>query len=507
MLPPGLDGYMATRQAQAQDQQQQFQMIQGLMQMQGQQEDRAMKQQMFPLQVREQEAKLKKMDEEAKMNAQLGPLMANGGAGLTPEQYRAVGMRMALGGHQGSAAWLANADRMEQRTRDQATMEGMQSRPGVTPVTPNDDDGNQMPSIAARPGAFGALSKAPYPAIAQAAQGYQQQVNAGTQGMTPTQANAHLDRLTNLYTTQAGQDARLDKRQDQRIEIRNMGPTGDTSPYTNVQSDGKGGFVGLNKRTMRMEAVPMAPGATMAGYGQLPPGSANLTGQAFLDSLPPSDAALVKSVAEGRTSIKDLSTKGGHREAIIKLANQFMPGFDPVSNSQVTAAMSTLERQRGLVMTYEKTAIGGANIALEMSDKVDRTGSPIINKWINAGRKNVLGDPDVTRLNNAVETFTNEYAKVMSGSSGGQATTVSMQQHAREMLSGAMTKDQFKQTVDLMKREMTETRETAFDKQITEMRGRVRNSGATATTSEPAKPASPAQAARRKYNPATGKIE
>lgn len=142
----------------------------------------------------------------------------------------------------------------------------------------------------------------------------------------------------------------------------------------------------------------------------------------------------------------------------------------------IGSALAGVQRQKANVLTYEKTALGGAVIAKEMSDKVNRdTGVPVLDKWVQAGRKGLAGDVDVTRLHNAVETFTNEYAKVMSGSSGGQATTVSMQQHARELLQGAFTKEQFNGAIDLMIREMKETREPAFDNQIAEMKAQLKS--------------------------------
>jgi len=165
-------------------------------------------------------------------------------------------------------------------------------------------------------------------------------------------------------------------------------------------------------------------------------------------------------------------------DAAKKFAAKGMDGesarVSQIAVKAIGTALGALERQRALVMTFEKTALAGADIALEMSEKVDRdTGMPIFDKWIQAGRKEVLGDVDVKNLHNATETFVNEYAKVMSGSSGGQATTVSMQEHARQMLKGSDTKEQYRDTIKLLKREMQESREKSFDQQINEMKSRL----------------------------------
>src|SRR5262249_44284442 len=120
------------------------------------------------------------------------------------------------------------------------------------------------------------------------------------------------------------------------------------------------------------------------------------------------------------------------------------------SNKADQAALAQLEKQRAVILAFEETAKRNADVALKLSDKVDRTGVPVLNQWILAGRKSVGGSGDVAAFNAAVETFTNEYAKLMSSATGSGVTSDEARRHAREMLNSAMTKEQFRQTLDVL---------------------------------------------------------
>jgi hypothetical protein len=71
---------------------------------------------------------------------------------------------------------------------------------------------------------------------------------------------------------------------------------------------------------------------------------------------------------------------------------------------------------------FEKNFNKNADIALELSQKVDRTGVPILNKWINAGRRSVTGDADLAAFDANIKATVNEYAKIVGGGTGSGAT-------------------------------------------------------------------------------------
>ena len=118
-------------------------------------------------------------------------------------------------------------------------------------------------------------------------------------------------------------------------------------------------------------------------------------------------------------------------------------------------ALGQIMKSQGMIMQYEDTAYKNADLALKAADKVDgRTGTPVFNRWLIAGRSAVGGSPDVARFNAANQTFVNEYAKVMSGGYGASATSDSARQEALSMLNTAQTPEQYRAVVDQLKTEM-----------------------------------------------------
>ena len=125
-----------------------------------------------------------------------------------------------------------------------------------------------------------------------------------------------------------------------------------------------------------------------------------------------------------------------------------------------------ITKNRTRVLTSEGTASKNLDLAANVSGRVDRTGSPLANKYLLYLKGQVAGDDDTQLLNNAVETAANEYANVVTaGSGGGTAATDSSRQHAREMLHSSMANGTFQKVVAQMKQEMA-NRRSSFDDQL-----------------------------------------
>jgi hypothetical protein len=129
------------------------------------------------------------------------------------------------------------------------------------------------------------------------------------------------------------------------------------------------------------------------------------------------------------------------------------------------AAARQLEKQKAMVSAFERNAVFNADIALKASETVDRTGVPVFNSWLNAGRKSVLGNKEVAKFHAANETFVNEYAKIMSGSMGNTQVSDALRASTNEILGTKMTVEQYKEVVGLMKMEM-KNRMKGFDEEI-----------------------------------------
>lgn len=167
-------------------------------------------------------------------------------------------------------------------------------------------------------------------------------------------------------------------------------------------------------------------------------------------------------------NLPSFGSRGGATVAdIYNQAAAKKPGTDLAGAKQDYAANSgvikDLEKTFARVKTSEGTAAKNLELAASISKRVDRSNSPILNKYILFTKGQIVGDDDTQLLDNVVETAANEYANVVSaGSSGGAAATVSARDHAREMLHASMANGTFQKVVAQMKQEMN-NRRTSFE--------------------------------------------
>lgn len=121
-------------------------------------------------------------------------------------------------------------------------------------------------------------------------------------------------------------------------------------------------------------------------------------------------------------------------------------------------AMQKMQTMSAAAESFENKALGQADIIAELSKKVGRTGSPMLNGWLLAGKDHVLGDSDTHQLFNAVSTFSAEYAKIMEGSTGSAAgSSDSARKAADRLISASLSKGSMADTLALMKKEMALT--------------------------------------------------
>lgn len=120
----------------------------------------------------------------------------------------------------------------------------------------------------------------------------------------------------------------------------------------------------------------------------------------------------------------------------------------------LTTAYKTQQNQYSANQTSIATLGKQLDLAKQYSDKVNRSGAPIVNKYLLAVKQNYFGDPDTAALHNIVTTASYELAKILSGSSASIAgVTVSSAADAQNLLNSAMSKGQFNEVLGLMQQE------------------------------------------------------
>ncbi len=128
-----------------------------------------------------------------------------------------------------------------------------------------------------------------------------------------------------------------------------------------------------------------------------------------------------------------------------------------------TAAQSALTKMTTLTAATsqaEKAATSNLDLAYKLGEVYDRTGYPSANRFQNwiAGQ---VGDKDLSAFETALYTGAREYAKVASGAAGSvSGLTDSATKEAEKLVNTAMTQGQLKSTLDTMKLDMQNVKDS-----------------------------------------------
>src|SRR6185369_10988242 len=123
------------------------------------------------------------------------------------------------------------------------------------------------------------------------------------------------------------------------------------------------------------------------------------------------------------------------------------------------ASLTQMQKMASSADAFETKANAQADLIASLSNKVSRTTSPLFNSWLLSGKKTVLGDTNTQLLFNALDTFTTEYGKIMSGSTGSVAAgSDAATRKAEGLISAALGKGTLQSTIDQMKWELNQTR-------------------------------------------------
>ncbi len=126
-------------------------------------------------------------------------------------------------------------------------------------------------------------------------------------------------------------------------------------------------------------------------------------------------------------------------------------------------ARKTAEREYGRMDARRNTAgntfLAGASTLIDLSEQMPRDHYYSVNEILNFSKKQ-MQDPQLSRLNAAVNTAVNEYANAITTSASG--ATVSDKQHARELLSSAQDHESLKGALQTMTQEVVRSKENIF---------------------------------------------
>jgi hypothetical protein len=143
----------------------------------------------------------------------------------------------------------------------------------------------------------------------------------------------------------------------------------------------------------------------------------------------------------------------------------------------LTTALGTMEKQKAAIDAFEsKTKKDGQSLQ-QLADEVDRTGSPVLERWIRAGRKAITGDPDVSKFNAQLRLYATDVARVVANPSLTGVLTDSARGEIAEFLPQSITARQIRNLLPLFNRDM-DNRSVAINAEINELRRRIAAGGA-----------------------------
>lgn len=128
----------------------------------------------------------------------------------------------------------------------------------------------------------------------------------------------------------------------------------------------------------------------------------------------------------------------------------------------VGQSMVAVRKMHDAVEAYSQTALGNGEKLLELAQKADATGVPLIEKWIRAGRQ-ATGDPDVAAFNAQMTLFRNEVAKIATNPNLTGVLTVESQREMEKALSNSASVGQIKSVLDTLKGDVARRRRSLTD--------------------------------------------
>lgn len=102
---------------------------------------------------------------------------------------------------------------------------------------------------------------------------------------------------------------------------------------------------------------------------------------------------------------------------------------------------------------------------------VGPTKMPIIDKWIQMGRKGI-GDEDVSKFEIQIQTVKNEYGRAMSGPASNAQLSATAIKHADDLINSAQNLEQLKGVVNVMRQDIKNQSDVA-NSQIGNIKGRL----------------------------------
>lgn len=437
---PGLAGYVA---AQQQGQAQQMGQLQQLSAVLG----------------------LQKALAEGEQQRQLTQSLANASS-ASPDALESLGQRLAIARHPAAAAVLSLAEKKRKALSDAATLKTMQSQPGQV-VQPDQQQAEGAFDVGAippeptvqggTPGLFGSLMQSDNPQIAAQAKQLQAQMDkSDARAIPPKYWQDRQDAL-----------AKMQGVWEQQKTLKALSG-GNQSDFTNIQPDGKGGYIGLRKSTGRMEAVPMAEG-TQAPSSMNEDAIRAAAWEKLLFGKEPT--GMGNANAAQKAQVRNEWARLGKELNLSPMEMAMLPQDNKVKMK----AVDTLTKWGATVARSAQKLDLDLGVALDYAKKMPLGQVQAINRAVVAGRKE-FNDPNANAYATAINSVRQEYARLMSGPTSNAMLPVEAMKKGNELLSTGVDVASLEEVGNQMRRDAANTI-TATNSQINGLRSGIQNLG------------------------------
>jgi len=131
-------------------------------------------------------------------------------------------------------------------------------------------------------------------------------------------------------------------------------------------------------------------------------------------------------------------------------------------------ALSDLQRQRSNVAAFQATNVTNGKRLLQLAEKVDDTGVPVMNRWIRGGRTAIEGDPDTAAFNAQLFLWSTDTAKIVTQPRLTGQLTDAARHEVAAFIPGGATLEQLQSLVGTLNQDAN-SRITQLDVQINDL--------------------------------------
>ena len=239
-----------------------------------------------------------------------------------------------------------------------------------------------------------------------------------------------------------------------------------------AQEQAQTGLLGAEMQSIQQGKGRWGIGAPGAGGTQLSPDAVEDAANYLRvnGTLPPGfsrDKATVAAVWNAASTMAKNEGQTSESEALQRVANKA---------SQT--AIKDMTTREAFLETNAAAAERNFQTLESLAAKVDRTGSPLLNRLKQAWGTKVVQDPDLAALKNAITEAATEYAKVVQGQTGGAGVTNAANEQAQHLISASDSPAAFAAEMKTM-RAMIGNRRDAFAQEKANLMGSLKGSGAT----------------------------